>query len=128
MPGEVPCDEILRTIDSGALILLTLKSIPRLKVYVYHPNVTVYSDKECTKPIDDARGIILEMTDSKGEDKHIGIYPSTKKHFVKGKQVAWEWDNKNRWGLSWYRDPDTNEIKLAWGESFEFVGRNVEDT
>jgi hypothetical protein len=30
-------------------------------------------------------------------------------------------------GPTWYRDPDTGELALAWDGSLEFVGRNLDD-
>jgi hypothetical protein len=59
--------------------------------------------------------------------KSFRIYPSTKTHFKKGKQVAWEWDMSKTWGPLWYKDPQTDEMKSAWSSSAEFVGRNLED-
>lgn len=56
------------------------------------------------------------------------IFPTTRDHFKKGKRVAWEWSDHRSWGESWYRDPDSNEIKYAWTGSLEFVGRHLEDT
>jgi hypothetical protein len=33
----------------------------------------------------------------------------------------------NTWAESWYRDPDTHEIKSAWGSSAEFIGRDLDN-
>jgi len=48
--------------------------------------------------------------------------------------VSWEWNRQNEkgWGASWYQELDSNDpsrrtIKSAWGDSLEFVGRNLED-
>lgn len=43
--GAASSDDILRAIDSGVIILKTLKAIPRETNVVYHPGVTLYSDK-----------------------------------------------------------------------------------
>jgi hypothetical protein len=126
--GEVTSDEILRAIDSGNVILGALKSIPREINIVYHPGVEIYSDKECTQIRPDVRGVILETTNTANGRKYFRIFPTTRTHFKRGKQVAWEWSPEHSWDESWYRDPDTGEIKVAWSGALEFVGRNIEDT
>jgi hypothetical protein len=54
------------------------------------------------------------------------IYATTKTHFQKGKQVAWEWNTGRAWKEAWYRDPDSEEIRSAWSGSAEFVGRHLD--
>ena len=73
--------------------------------------------------------MILETTSPGGVTTTHRIFPTTRTHFQKGQIVAWEWvlDTARQWGATWYRDPDTDEIKHAWGGSLEFVGRPVSD-
>ncbi|MFL6211627.1 MAG: hypothetical protein ACJ74W_22450 [Pyrinomonadaceae bacterium] len=126
--GDINSNEILRAIDSGYVILSALKSIPREVNIVYHPGVEIYSDKECTQIRPDVRGVILETTNTANGKKYFRIFPTTRTHFKRGKQVAWEWSPEKSWNESWYRDPDTGEIKVAWSSALEFVGRNIDDT
>lgn len=126
--GEVLSDDVLRAIDSGIIILKTLRSVPRQINIVYHPGVELYTDKECTQLIPDARGVILETNVTGHDEKFCRIFPTTRTHFKKGKKVAWEWNSEKSWDEAWYHDPDTGEAKHAWSESLEFVGRNIEDT
>ena len=121
-------DDILRAIDSGVIILKTLKAIPRETNIVYHPGVAIYSDKGCTQRRENVRGIILETISPGGALKSHRIFATTRTHFEKGKRVAWEWSTERSWGESWYRDPDSNDVKYAWTGSLEFVGRHLEDT
>lgn len=120
-------EEVLRAIDSGITILKALRAIPRETNYVYHSGVDIYRDPNCMMPWTFGKGVILE-TETPGQTKRFfRIFPTMKTHFQKGKRVGWEWDNSTVWGDAWYRDPETDEIKLAWNSSFEFVGRDLEE-
>jgi hypothetical protein len=126
--GEIASDDILRAIDSGIVILKTLRAVPRQINIVYHPGVELYSDKECTQLIHNARGVILETNVTGHDEKFHRIFPTTRTHFKRGQKVAWEWNSEFSWDDAWYHDPDTGEIKLAWSGALEFVGRNLDDT
>ncbi len=54
------------------------------------------------------------------------VFPTTKNHFVVGKQVAWEWNMDVITNKVWYKN-EQNKILSAWDSSAEFVGRNIED-
>jgi len=125
--GETEDGSILSAIDSGVTILQTLYSLPREKNWVHHEGVTIYSDESCNNEIPGAKGIILKSSSSSGARTFYRIFPSTRTHFKKGKRVAWEWGFENTWRDAWYKDPETNEIKLAWNSSAEFVGRNLDN-
>lgn len=118
---------ILSAIDSGVTILRALQALPRETNVVYHPGVKVYSDADCKNEIPNAKGVILETSSPSGAKTFFRIFPTTKTHFQKGKRVAWEWSNERTWADAWYRDPDTNQIKLAWNSAMEFVGRNLDE-
>jgi hypothetical protein len=104
-----------------------LNSLPIEVNRVYHPGVDVFSDAACTKPYPGVKGIILETTSPGGVIKTKQIFATTRTHFQKGEQVAWEWNNGRQWLEAWYRDPETQEIKVAWGACAEFIGRHVDD-
>ena len=119
--------DALRALDSGMTILRALKILPNETNVVHHPGVEVFSDAACTKPISGVRGVILETTSPGGVTKSRRIYATTRTHFQKGKQLSWEWNTGKAWGETWYRDPDTGEIRSAWGGSAEFIGRHLDD-
>lgn len=119
--------DVIRAIDSGLTILKALKSLPSANYFVYHPGTNVYEDKECTQLRRDCKGLILEAVGPGGAQKTLMIYPTTRTHFEEGMQVAWEWNLNKVWGETWYRDPDSGEVKYAWTSAGEFVGRNLED-
>jgi hypothetical protein len=120
-------DDALRALDSGMTILRALGALPNEIYVVYHPGVQIFQDTRCTVPFPEGKGIVLETTSPGGVRKSKIICPSTSTHFLKGKRVAWEWNLGKRWPAAWYRDPDTDEIKSAWGASGEFVGRHLDD-
>jgi len=125
--GETDERNILSAIDSGVSILKSLQALPRETNWVYHPGVPIYSDPECTIPIKNGKGVILKSASSSGAKIFYRIFPTTRTHFEKGRKVAWEWSHENTWSDAWYRDPESNEIKLAWNSSMEFVGRHLDE-
>lgn len=125
--GAATDDDALRALDSGMTILRALNSLPKEVNTIYHPGVDVFSDAACTKLIPGVKGVILEVTSPGGVMKTRRIFPTTRTHFQRGKEVAWEWNTGAQWPETWYRDPDTQEEKSAWGASAEFVGRHLDD-
>jgi hypothetical protein len=125
--GQVSDTEVLSAVDSGVKILKALQNIPRGINVIHRSGVKLYSDPECKKERQGVSGIILAMGDKSGP-KTYQIYPTTRIDYRVGDPVAWEWSQKNTWGQTWYRDPDTGKIELAWEESMEFVGRPLHST
>jgi uncharacterized protein YutE (UPF0331/DUF86 family) len=120
-------DEVLRAIDSGVTILRWLQAVPREVNIVYDPGVEVFADKDCQVRRQGVKGVILETTSPGGAVKTHRIFPTTRRHFTKGMQVTWEWNQQAQWGESWFRDPDTGEVKQAWLGSMEFIGKNADE-
>ena len=125
--GEASPEDILRAIDSGITILRALRAIPKEVNVVYHPGVDIFIDPLCKTLITNAKGIILETESPGGITKSFRIFPTTRAHFQKGKRVAWEWSFELTWGPTWYKDPNTHEIKKAWDSSTEFIGRHLDE-
>ena len=75
----------------------------------------------------DCKGLILEAIGPGGAKKTLMIYPTTQTHYQKGMYIAWEWNLTKVWDETWYKDPDSGEIKYAWTSAAEFIGRNLED-
>jgi hypothetical protein len=120
-------DDALSALDSGLVLLRALNALPHETNVVYHPGVEIFLDAECQQPITDAKGLILETTSPGGATKMHRIFPTTRTDYQKGKRVAWEWNMQKKWPNAWYRDPDTGDIKKAWIESTEFIGRHLHD-
>lgn len=125
--GDTEEGNILSAIDSGVTILKTLRALPREINWVHNQGVPVYSDPECKSEISGVKGIILKTESSSGAKVSYRIFPSSKTHFKKGTRVSWEWSFEKTWNDAWYKDPDSNEIKVAWSSSAEFVGRNLDE-
>jgi len=119
-------DNIIRIIDIGLTVLNAIKAIPYEINIVYHPGVSIFSDEACCNQIPNVLGVILETTSPGRAEKSHRIFPTTREHFRKGMVVSWDWNMENRWGKAYYRDPETNEIKEAWGGAGEFVGQDLE--
>ncbi len=124
----------LRALDYGLRILRMVKSIPRFSYIVVRADIPVYANSACNPPArEDVRGVMLETFSPEGTPTGRHIFPTTKT-YSPGESVSWEWNlqNSKGWGASWYQDPDPNDpsrrtIKSAWGESLEFVGRDLEN-
>ena len=110
------------TVDSGIRIYEALLNIPRGVHVVQYADVPLYSDAQCANRISDANGVILISGDRLGKQtRH--IFPTRGRSHTRGTPLTWEWNSNHRWGKTWYRDPDTGEIKVAWDASLEYVGR-----
>lgn len=127
--GEGTDEDILRAVDSGLTILKALQALPREVNVVFDPGVEVFTDRGLTTRISHpfVKGVILETYAPGGASKTLRIFPTTKTHFQKGRQVAWEWNMQLVIGQTWYRSPETGEAKLAWTQSAEFVGRHLDE-
>ena len=119
-------DEILRAVDLGLTILRAVLAIPNAQNRVYHPGVEVYEDPECRRARAGVRGIIIETTSPGSSFATYHVYPTRLATFKKGQRVSWEWNMSMVVGESWYRDVETDAVKLAWSQSAEFVGRNLD--
>jgi hypothetical protein len=123
--SEVP----LAAFDLGLSILRILRSVPRPSYIVKKADLTLYSDKYCQNPRPDVQGVVIETFDAEGKTQGVRIYPTTRQ-YSEGMSVGWEWDinigSPDRgWGETWYKDPETGKCTQAWGESVEFIGREI---
>lgn len=125
--GRGTDEDILRAIDSGLTILKALQAIPREVNVVFDPGVPVYRDSALQSPMDAVRGVMLETLAPDGVTKSLRIFPTTRTHFQKGRQVAWEWNMQVSWGEAWYRHPVSGEVAQAWGAAAEFIGRHIDE-
>lgn len=120
-------DEVLRAIDIGLTILRAVLAIPREENRVYHPGVEIYEDRDGLRVRPGIKGVILETLSPGGATSSFRIFPTTRTNFVKGQWVSWEWNMRTVVDESWYRNPETGSMDLAWSQSTEFVGRSLDD-
>ena len=120
-------DELLRAVDIGLTILRAVLAIPREENRVYQPGVDIFEDAEGNRLRSGIKGVILESVSPGGTTKTLRVFPTTGTHFAKGQRVSWEWNMTTVVGKSWYRNPETGKLQLAWGQSAEFVGRDLDD-
>ena len=120
--------EVIRVLDTGMMLLQTLKSIPHETNIVYLADIDLYTDEACKNLVTDAKGLMLETISPGGVDKNYRIFPTTRmNYYVKGKQVSWEWNLGRIWQRTWYIDPKTKKAKIAWDSSGDFIGRHIEE-
>jgi hypothetical protein len=124
---RVPDEDVLRAIDSGVKLLEVVGSVPREVNKVHATGIDLYSDAALTNLVDDAKGLILETSTHDGVSRGLRIFPTTLRHFERGKEVSWEWNMGRQWGPTWYRDPATSLPRQAWVGSAEFIGRHLDD-
>ncbi len=120
-------DDILRAIDSGLTILKAVRAVPHESNVVAHIDVPLYSDEHGRTLLVGVTGVILETTSPGGARKEHRICPTTQKHFVPGMRVAWESNQTNIYGPTWFRNPATNALEKAFHSSMEFIGRDLDD-
>ncbi len=101
--------------------------MPREVNVVYEPAAVVYMDADLCTPMPNVHGVILETHAPGGTTKTLRIFPTTRTHFKKGHQVAWEWNMATVFDQAWYKTPDTGEVREAWSTAAEFVGRHLDD-
>lgn len=118
--------DVLRAIDAGIPLLRSILSIPRERNAVAYVNVPLYADRDGHAPLEEGHGVVLETVSPQGTVAY-RIFPTTRDDFKVGKEVTWEWNLDRRWGRTWYRDPETGEVKLAWDGAGEFAGRHIDE-
>lgn len=116
----------IRSVDYGLRIVRMIQSIPRPS-FVVIKTVIIFSDTACSVPRPDVRGVILDHRGPNGESFGRHIHPS-RRAYLEGQSVSWEWNlGGESWGETWYRDPNSGEIRSAWGASLEFLGRPLDE-
>jgi hypothetical protein len=125
---SVPDEEVARAVESGKLILRTLEGLKREKKVVVDTGVELYGDSGGKSPRAGVWGLVLENTSSDGKDtKSVQVFPTTRTDYRAGDEVTWDFDMGSVYAETWYRDPKTREIRHAWQQSAEFVGRPLKD-
>jgi len=118
-------EEVLRVIDAALPLLTTVQAIPRERNFVYRANVPIFSDPDCQHLRENVFGLILATYRRDNSASEHRIYPTTRTDYQIGKEVTWEWNLALVWQDTWFRDPDTGIVDLAWSGSAEFVGRQL---
>lgn len=118
-------EEVLRAVDAAIPLLRAVAAIPNERHTVAFEPVPLFSDPEGTVELPDVKGLVLTVTSPGTALTSRQIFPTTRDHYVVGKDVTWEW-GPTQWGDTWYRDPETGEVKPAWLGSMEFIGRHLD--
>jgi hypothetical protein len=116
--------DLLALIDSGLRLIKILTSIPR-ETNKVKALVPFFSDPAAKIQVEGANVVIFDTTSAEG--KHTDrVYPTTRA-YEPGQVLSWEWNLSKVWGPSWYRDPETGDIKHGWDSSAEFIGTPLDD-
>jgi hypothetical protein len=125
---DVADSDVLRSIESGLLILKTLQSLRREKKVVLYTELSLFSDAAGKQSIPGVWGLMLENTSSDGkETKSVQVLPTSRMDYRVGDELTWEFDLRKVHAEAWYRDPADNQIKHAWQQAAEFAGRPLQE-
>lgn len=114
--------------QTGRWLTKTLKGLPSSVYVVLYADVPLYSDPEGKRLVSNATGLIIRTTITATGRVMRQVFPTTRTGYYKrGMVLTWEWRNHPKWGATWYRDPETHKIKLAFLGSLDFVPRDVKE-
>ena len=122
-------EEFTIATNTGKKLIQRVQSLPGEIIKVRYANVALFSDAECTLPIRDATGLIIEVTSKETKQKRLQVFPTTvtPQYYKPGMVLSWEWNNSLEWGPTWYKDPKSGEIKKAFDSSMDFVPRDIRE-
>jgi hypothetical protein len=117
-------DDARRAVLAGQDLLNALNRIPHERHYVFQPTVELFADEAGERPITDYRAVMLQsrLTDGSHMDR---VFP-TSRDYEAGQQVSWEWGTTPH-GRTFYREPTTGELRLAWDSALDFKGRPLDE-
>ena len=95
--------------------------MPVVPYRVLHTGIPIFSDAECSNPVEGATIAILQPLDPAHQMGGLDVVP-VRKHYSSGQLVGWVLDHNQVWEESWYRDPDDGQIQVAWTTHVEFMG------
>lgn len=122
----VPEDEVLRMVDLWFSLLKNIRAIPHEINRVYKKDIDLYSDKELRNKVNNASWLLLETISAWEVMKSYRIFPTMRSDYVEWKIVAWEWSFDHWWWETYYMNPISKKIELAWISSAEFIWRTID--
>lgn len=118
-------EEVFRAIDAGLSIYKALRAIPRETFIVARPQVEIFEDPQCAKPVLGAVGIELLIEHSESKETRRSIFPTSRPNYERGQVLSWEWNMDRVFGPAWYRDQSSGQPTQAWIQSAEFAGNVI---
>jgi hypothetical protein len=101
-----------------------IDTMPARPYRVLRADLPLYSDSGCKLKIEDSNLIILKSEDPEQKHSVEEVMPTRKKYKV-GQLVQWDLNNKKVYSNSWYINPDSGDIEMAWIQAVEFIGKIV---
>ncbi len=120
-------DDIIRALDAGLLILRSIQTAPQPVATIRHVQIPLYADPNATVPRPEISGLIVEVTNPESMMNELRVLPTREGHFEIGRRIGWAYSYERDYDETWYRDPDTGTITLAWSYSKEFIGKHLEE-
>jgi hypothetical protein len=117
--GEVSDREILQAIDAGLVILRSLQQVA-LGV-VEQAGLELYEDSQGMIRRPDVWGVVLNGIGN-STDTESWIMPTHRRDYAPGQVVKWAFDGSEVCPASWYRHPETRQLREAWEAAAFFVG------
>ncbi len=117
---RVPESSILNTIEAGRSLLKYLSERPEKPCVVVASGLVPYEDKQATI-IRQGFTVLLLWN---GETEQ--TFPTTRT-YAPGTEVSWEWNMGPTFHETFFEHPTTGEIREAWSQSAEFVGRPIDE-
>ena len=115
---DVAVDQLETLVGIAENLLDGLRNTP-----VLVDEVTLYRDEKASQAIGDCHGVRIETTNN-DDTRAYRVFPS-KAHYDTTGAVSWEWQQPGILEPAWYRDPESNEVLQAFGQSLFFAGRYV---
>lgn len=119
-------DDVLRAIDSGALILGAVRGIPHWTKTVEHANLPLFEDSALTRRLPDVTGVVLRMMSPDRGEQNTLTLPTNRGDYRIGMRLSWEWSPLQVIREAWLVDPVTGDTRQAWKEAMVFVGRDLD--
>jgi len=110
-------DEIEQATELAEVLLDIVRRVP----VVVYPQVELYADDLGLETRRDVVGVVVETLGDEDRPER-RVFPTTLKYDA-GDLLVLDFDSRRSWEHTWYRDPETSDVKFAFGYSVEFTGR-----
>lgn len=101
-----------------------IHTMPARPYRVMRTDLPLYSDSGCKLKIEDSSLIVLKSEDPEQKHSVEEIMPTRKRYKI-GQLVQWDLNNKKVYPNSWYKNPESGAIEMAWIQAVEFIGKIV---
>jgi hypothetical protein len=120
---RVPLETQREAVEAGRQLVDYFAARPEKPPIVVASGLEPYADAAGTKEQPGFRVMILQTSDGV---QH--AVPTRGSRYAPGREVSWEWSTDAKFeNDTFFRDPKSNEVKLAWRSAVEFAGRPIDE-